>query len=173
MAPKTTAPATNTQPAIMKPTEEPPAYSQSQAQVKNTPSDCLWKHHADITAECRLWRVWCCGPALKAENPLTRRLVSCWVCGQKSVSAGGCFYLWDAAGEIQAAGGQKRVCRQSSWEHVVVTSPPAAPVENWILLKEETENLSRDEENSRPSSLTHTPVPSPVCWCVFSMCVCV
>lgn len=33
MAPKTAAPAINTQPAIMKPTEEPPAYSQPQAQV--------------------------------------------------------------------------------------------------------------------------------------------
>ncbi|KAF3849278.1 hypothetical protein F7725_015775 [Dissostichus mawsoni] len=32
MAPKTAAPTLNTQPAIMKPTEEPPAYSQSQEQ---------------------------------------------------------------------------------------------------------------------------------------------
>ncbi|XP_029300733.1 secretory carrier-associated membrane protein 1-like isoform X2 [Cottoperca gobio] len=32
MAPKTAAPTINTQPAIMKPTEEPPAYSQSQEQ---------------------------------------------------------------------------------------------------------------------------------------------
>lgn len=33
MAPKTTGPAVSTQPAIMKPTEEPPAYSQAQPQV--------------------------------------------------------------------------------------------------------------------------------------------
>ncbi len=35
-APKTTAPTINTQPAIMKPTEEPPAYSQSHTQVRLT-----------------------------------------------------------------------------------------------------------------------------------------
>ncbi|XP_044029007.1 secretory carrier-associated membrane protein 1-like isoform X3 [Siniperca chuatsi] len=35
MAPKTGAPTINTQPAIMKPTEEPPAYSQPQAQEQS------------------------------------------------------------------------------------------------------------------------------------------
>lgn len=33
-APKTGGPTINTQPAIMKPTEEPPAYTQQQAQVR-------------------------------------------------------------------------------------------------------------------------------------------
>lgn len=35
-APKTAAPTINPQPAIMKPTEEPPAYSQLQTQVLGT-----------------------------------------------------------------------------------------------------------------------------------------
>ncbi|XP_030291937.1 secretory carrier-associated membrane protein 1 isoform X2 [Sparus aurata] len=48
MAPKTTAPATNTQPAIMKPTEEPPAYSQSQAQEQTRGAAELLKRQEEL-----------------------------------------------------------------------------------------------------------------------------
>eukprot|EP00064_Thunnus_orientalis_P004069 superscaffoldBa00000359_g4080 len=50
-APKTTptAPPQNTQPAIMKPTEEPPAYSQQQTQLMLCLS-CTWPRHHPNTA---------------------------------------------------------------------------------------------------------------------------
>ncbi|KAF3701775.1 Secretory carrier-associated membrane protein 1 [Channa argus] len=48
IASKTVAPTTNTQPAIMKPTEEPPAYSQSQAEEQIRPAAELLRRQEEL-----------------------------------------------------------------------------------------------------------------------------
>uniref|UniRef100_A0A7N8Y8Q9 Secretory carrier-associated membrane protein n=1 Tax=Mastacembelus armatus TaxID=205130 RepID=A0A7N8Y8Q9_9TELE len=48
MAPKTPAPTINTQPAIMKPTEEPPAYSQPQAQEQTRAAAELLRRQEEL-----------------------------------------------------------------------------------------------------------------------------
>uniref|UniRef100_A0AAQ5YYV6 Secretory carrier-associated membrane protein n=1 Tax=Amphiprion ocellaris TaxID=80972 RepID=A0AAQ5YYV6_AMPOC len=48
MAPKTAGPTMNTQPAIMKPTEEPPAYSQPQAQEQSQAATELLRRQEEL-----------------------------------------------------------------------------------------------------------------------------
>lgn len=48
MAPKTTGPAVSTQPAIMKPTEEPPAYSQAQPQEQSQAAAELLRRQEEL-----------------------------------------------------------------------------------------------------------------------------
>lgn len=48
MAPKTAGPTMNTQPAIMKPTEEPPAYSQPQAQEQSRAATELLRRQEEL-----------------------------------------------------------------------------------------------------------------------------
>lgn len=107
----------------MKPTEEPPAYSQAQVSLTTAGHPtakytvllfsalCSSVHWQTLSLRAGVWiyinkQTMTClmvysstdgrdsESIRKAESPLTWQLASCWAFGQRSGSAGGCSYLW-------------------------------------------------------------------------------